>query len=82
MRETVDNDGLSDKIFNKYMKFMEAKLRTPGPHISPVGSKKMKIMIPKIPKEPERQESDLYSDRQNLGSMVNIEAQGMSLNHP
>lgn len=46
MRETVDLEGLPDKIIGKYMKFLETKLRGPGPYISPVSSKK-KIMLPK-----------------------------------
>ena len=45
MRETVDVDGLADKIITKYMKFIDTKVRLPGPHISPVGVKK-KIKIP------------------------------------
>mmetsp|Transcript_25068 Transcript_25068/g.31391 ORF Transcript_25068/g.31391 Transcript_25068/m.31391 type:complete len:101 (-) Transcript_25068:1295-1597(-) len=67
MRETVDVDGLADKIFTKYMKFVETKVRTPGPHISPVGPKK-KV---KIPNEPERTEDgDSEFDRENLGAMM------------
>ena len=34
MRETVDVDGLADKIFSKYLKFVETKARSPGPHIN------------------------------------------------
>ena len=34
MRETVDVDGLADKIFTKYLKFIETKARSPGPHIN------------------------------------------------
>ena len=69
MRETVDVEGLSDKIFSKYMKFVDTKVRMPGPHISPVGVKKIKI-----PKEPSRSsetdDGDTLFDRENLGSMV------------
>ena len=34
MRETVDVNGLADKIFSKYLKFIETKARSPGPHIN------------------------------------------------
>jgi hypothetical protein len=34
MRETVDVDGLADKIFGKYLKFIDTKARSPGPHIN------------------------------------------------
>ena len=34
MRETVDVEGLADKIFGKYLKFVETKARSPGPHIN------------------------------------------------
>lgn len=65
-RETVDVDGLADKIFSKYMKFVDTKVRSPGPHISPVGQKK-KL---KIPSEPERsEEMDLNFDHENLGAI-------------
>jgi len=43
MRETVDIDGLSDKIFGKYLKFIQQRVSSPGPHISPVGLKKIRI---------------------------------------
>ena len=65
MRETVDIDGLSEKIFGKYMKFVETKVRSPGPHISPVGHKKRV----KIPNEPDRNDGDNEDlNTQNLGS--------------
>ena len=34
MRETVDVEGLADKIFTKYFKFIEGKALSPGPHIN------------------------------------------------
>ena len=34
MRETVDVNGLADKIFSKYLKFIETKARSPGPLIN------------------------------------------------
>ena len=34
MRETVDVDGLADKIFGKYLKFIQTKAQSPGPHIN------------------------------------------------
>ena len=68
MRETVDVDGLSDKIFGKYMKFVDTKVRMPGPHISPVGAKKVKI--PKEPTRNSEKDEDMNLDRENLGSMV------------
>ena len=68
MRETVDVDGLSDKIFSKYMKFVDTKVRMPGPHISPVGAKKVKI--PKEPTRGSEKDEDMNLDRENLGSMV------------
>ena len=33
MRETVDIDGLAEKIFGKYLKFIQTKVSSPGPHI-------------------------------------------------
>ena len=33
MRETVDVDGLPEKIFGKYLKFIQTKAASPGPHI-------------------------------------------------
>ena len=65
MRETVDVDGLSEKIFGKYMKFIDTKVRAPGLHISPVGKKKVEI-----PKEPKREEEGDFLLEQNLGSNV------------
>ena len=34
MRETVDIQGLADKIFGKYLKFLTTKAQSPGPHIN------------------------------------------------
>ena len=33
MRETVDVEGLADKIFGKYYKFVQGKATSPGPHL-------------------------------------------------
>lgn len=42
MRETVDVEGLADKIFGKYLKFVETKARSPGPHINIPAQQKAK----------------------------------------
>ena len=34
MRETVDIQGLAEKIFGKYLKFLTTKAQSPGPHIN------------------------------------------------
>jgi len=70
-RETVDVDGLSEKIFGKYMKFVDTKVRMPGPHISPVGRKK-KVKIPsgEDTRKSSMMDDELCVDRENLGSMV------------
>ena len=34
MRETVDVEGLADKILGKYLKFIQTKVASPGPHIN------------------------------------------------
>lgn len=33
MRETVDIDGLADKVFTKYFKFIQTKATTQGSHL-------------------------------------------------
>lgn len=69
MRETVDIDGLSEKIFGKYMKFVETKVRSPGPHISPVGPKR-KIKIPNEPDRDRGEDVDNEDLAREMGSMI------------
>lgn len=47
MRETVDIDGLPEKIFGKYLKFVQTKAQSPGPHINiPVAAYKQIPITP------------------------------------
>lgn len=62
MRETVDIDGLADKVFGKYLKFIQSKATTQGPHLdikikSKSGLKALNKGKPAAPQEPEQMQT-------------------------
>lgn len=66
MRETVDIEGLSEKIFGKYLKFIQQKVSAPGPHISPVGQKKIRIPKEHVPEPFEKVDNQDLGTKQDL----------------
>ena len=69
MRETVDVDGLADKIFGKYLKFIQTKATSPGPHIN-VPVTVIENPSPEIPKSTPEEDNGLNSMPTDLGSIM------------
>ena len=70
MRETVDIEGLADKIFTKYFKFLQTKVSSPGPHISPVGLKNIKIPSKTPIRTGSTDQKDFETQNDDLGTMT------------
>ena len=70
MRETVDIDGLADKIFGKYLKFVQTKVAQPGPHIRSVQAPTIPVVTRPIEDEQIKEyEQQIKAMQDDLGSV-------------